>query len=235
MEGPNVQDPEELMKMIRQVLREELHLPRPDEGETLWPYFPFEFLVVEQRRLADRVRAQIVQELGSVARCRYSEEQADGMMRLLTGSGGRLVALKDLRSWVRGTRRLVIADPYVVAGNSSRSGGFDKSDKKSEAIAYAHELHEVLGDVAEIDLFFLPDPPREMKSALKKVAFKGRKIRFFPTTEIHDRVWIKDSNDARLVGTSFGGIGQKLAFILELPSDDRQRFCDELDRIRKST
>lgn len=233
MEEPRIPNSAELMKMIRQVLREELQLSRPDAEETLeWPCSPLEFLVREQRRLAERLREQIVQDVVT-ARCRFSEDQAGGVMRLLTGFGGRTVALKDLKSWVRGATRLVIADPYVIAGNSSRWGSLGKSAKKSDATAYAQELNAVLGDVEDIDVFFLPDPPKEMKSALKKEAFKGRRVRYFPTTEIHDRVWIKDATDARLVGTSFGGIGRKLAFILELPSEDRQRFSAELERIRR--
>jgi hypothetical protein len=56
----------------------------------------------------------------------------------------------------------------------------------------------------------------------------------YPTTEIHDRVWIKNSGQAKLVGTSFGGLSHKLAFIVDLPQDDVVLFMHELYRIQQN-
>ncbi len=50
---------------------------------------------------------------------------------------------------------------------------------------------------------------------------------------MHDRVWIKDGNRAKVVGTSFNGLGKKLAFILNLPESDLRAFQTQLPRIRK--
>ena len=42
--------------------------------------------------------------------------------------------------------------------------------------------------------------------------------------DVHDRVWIKDFHSAYVVGTSFNGLGDKCAFILSLPEEDRRDF-----------
>jgi hypothetical protein len=53
--------------------------------------------------------------------------------------------------------------------------------------------------------------------------------------EIHDRVWLKDETDAVVVGTSFNGLGNKCAFLLNLEAADASSFSAELRRIRSAT
>jgi len=50
------------------------------------------------------------------------------------------------------------------------------------------------------------------------------KLSLRTNSKIHDRVWIADKNTAFVIGTSFGGLGRRLAFLLDLPSEDLTRF-----------
>ena len=55
------------------------------------------------------------------------------------------------------------------------------------------------------------------------------------TDELHDRVWIVDSIRAYVIGASFNGLGNKCAFILELPEEDRRNFIKEVGLLRERT
>lgn len=184
-------------------------------------------LLAEIKKLLDDQRHNV--------RCRFSEEEAGGVLRMLTGGGERKAPLRDLRLWLKGAKRVVIADPYFMHGDPTSWGWGSLTDdeKKRKAEDYAEEVRQILGTVEEVDLFHLPGPPKEVQTAVRKKALKGKKVKAYETTEIHDRIWIRDGEDARIVGTSFGGIGRKLSFIVELPQDDRALFQTELNRIRK--
>lgn len=58
------------------------------------------------------------------------------------------------------------------------------------------------------------------------------KLEVYEVNDIHDRIWIKDLAKGVVVGTSFGGIGNKLTFILNLPKRDLQDLLQLLDGIR---
>ena len=58
------------------------------------------------------------------------------------------------------------------------------------------------------------------------------KLRNYPTGAIHDRVMIKDNDRAKMLGTSFGGLGSKIAFFVDLPEEDVTIFQKELHKIR---
>ncbi len=179
---------------------------------------------------------QILADRQDSIRCRFSDDDAGMVLKALTGPGvtGRSAPLRELRLWLKDAKRVVIADPYFMHGNTSGWGDLTDDEKKDRADAYADEVRQVLGPVAEVDVYHLPDPPKELRTAMKRIAFEGRRVTPHETTEIHDRVWIKDGNDARVVGTSFGGIGSKLAFIIALSEEDRTRFQEELRRIAAS-
>ena len=53
------------------------------------------------------------------------------------------------------------------------------------------------------------------------------------TKELHDRVWIFDQRRAFAIGTSFGGLTDKCAFILELSREDRERYVGKLRQVRE--
>jgi hypothetical protein len=59
-------------------------------------------------------------------------------------------------------------------------------------------------------------------------------LKLFVDYSLHDRVWIVNDNYAFIVGTSFGSIGNKVAFIVDLPSDDFSSFKKHLSKATKN-
>jgi len=185
-------------------------------------------------QLLGKIKSLLDAQTGTV-RCRFSAGEANGITHFLTAKGERKETLKDLRLWVKNAKHLIIADPYFMQGDPT---GWDwknlpDRDRKSKAHEYATEVAGILGDVSEVDIFHLPSPPKELRTAMKKVAFRGRNFTTYETTDIHDRVWIKDRDEARIIGTSFGGIGNKLSFMIALPDDDLNAFQGEIAKMKK--
>ncbi|TOM09059.1 hypothetical protein CGH83_22850 [Vibrio parahaemolyticus] len=67
----------------------------------------------------------------------------------------------------------------------------------------------------------------------KTLRSRNIKLTYIETNEIHDRVFIRDQDEAVLVGTSLGGYGNKLAFVLDLPNEDLENFKAALEKIRQ--
>ena len=59
-------------------------------------------------------------------------------------------------------------------------------------------------------------------------------LKLFVDYSLHDRVWIVNDNHAFIVGTSFGSIGKKVAFIIDLPNDDYISFKKHLMKATKN-
>ncbi len=59
-------------------------------------------------------------------------------------------------------------------------------------------------------------------SKIRKLSYQNKcKLTLTPSSVFQDRIWIKNSKQAILVGNSFGGIGLvRLSFILELPNEE---------------
>jgi hypothetical protein len=221
-----------ILDFFRKVLREELQ-NRPTIN--LWS--------LERKDLLHDIKNMIEESQSSrpALRCRFSPDQSPDIQHFLSGPNNRDEPLKDLRRWLRDADKLIIADPYFMNGNLSGWGleGLNGNDKvaklKIKAEQYAREVDSVLGKVRDLEIFHLPGPNRQVKTALKRIAFVGRPpVRLVETTVIHDRVWIKNGNEARIIGTSFGGIGEKLAFMLKLPDSDLREFLDALVKIREA-
>jgi hypothetical protein len=135
-------------------------------------------------------------------------------------------ARKILKSKLRNAETLTICDPYIL----------DKP--KSENVKdYVGQLLSVLplDTLRSLDVVYdasreNPSVFRELRRRLSKSSITCRR---FADDSIHDRVWIVDKNSAFVVGTSFGGLGKRLAFLLDLPYDDLANFKKYLFRSRK--
>ena len=55
-----------------------------------------------------------------------------------------------------------------------------------------------------------------MKAKLKE----GRNVTIYDTNLIHDRYILKNNSEGKMIGTSFGGIGNKVFTVLDLPRED---------------
>ena len=158
--------------------------------------------------------------------CQLKEDE--NVFHLISNLSSYKEAIKDFGSWLVGADSLIVADPYFFS--------FSKSEVHRTESDYTEALIKILPNkLEEVEIFHLPGPNKRIFRNLKKHC-KNKGIRFknFSTTEIHDRVWIKNNTDGKVIGTSFGGLGNKIAFILDLPEDDKNKFIRELYRIRSA-
>jgi hypothetical protein len=59
----------------------------------------------------------------------------------------------------------------------------------------------------------------------------GRRVRHFSSDDLHDRFIIKDRQEAKAIGTSFGGFGAKFFALLDLSPQDAAEVRSELSRL----
>jgi len=164
-----------------------------------------------------------------ISLCRMVTEEGGNAIQLMTNTGdtARKEAIEYLHEGLSGAKQLVICDPYFLISNS-----------KTSNIDYLSGINEVIPKtVKNIELYVKPRKRDADVAAKFTKLCKDRKIKLIcrKTNELHDRVWIVDSKYAFVIGASFNGLGNKCAFILELPEEDRRNFIKELDCIRKRT
>lgn len=197
-------------------------------------YF-FEREYYSVRELQDQIH-QLSKQVGELSNrrteCALSDksENHDGVMQLLTGLPNRAKQeRKYLDRQLHGAERLTIADPYFFSW-SGPNKIFEKESKYTDFI-----LQLIPQSVKYLEVFHLPGPNSRITHKFEKM-IRSRKIkaRYIETNEIHDRVFIRNDCDAVLLGTSLGGYGNKLAFILPIPEEDLAVFSTELERIRNA-
>ncbi|MGM8063212.1 hypothetical protein [Vogesella indigofera] len=165
----------------------------------------------------------------SNAMCRYSGEGDGQIVRLITGVGelARVEAVRYLNQCLSGARQLTICDPYFL----QPYGRMPKAN-------YVAAIKDVIPkQVSQIELFVKPRKrDAEVAEGFNEFC-KERSIKLTcrRTDAIHDRVWIVDSSRAYVVGTSFNGLGNKCAFILDLPDEDMRGFFKEIGFLREQT
>ena len=159
--------------------------------------------------------------------CQVAKRDSELLHHLIAPIGAYRESIKYIDTWLKDAETLIVTDPYFYQ--------YDKGTYRTHT-EYSETLTSILPrKLGKLDVFHLPGPHGHIKNKVEKYCRDhGIKLRNYPTNEIHDRVWIKNSNSAKVVGTSFGGIGNKLAFILDLPVQDLQSFKVELHRIRVS-
>jgi hypothetical protein len=154
-----------------------------------------------------------------------SESDEQSTLRLITGLGPeeRNNAILYLSDKLAGTKSLTICDPYFL-----------KKQKSVPAKVTATEFVELLPQTLKrIELFTKPRARDKEFADHLNAGLRGRGIRLVhrKTEKVHDRVWIKDFDEAFVVGTSFNGLGNKCAFILDLPQSDKRQFISSLNEI----
>jgi len=140
-------------------------------------------------------------------------------------SGERQKSVRTLKSSIKHARTLTICDPYIFhvpQGTTDR--GYIKELISTLPVDTLKHLDVVYRGTHSDEL------AQEFKAAMKRHAVT---LGLFVDESIHDRVWVVDAETAFLVGTSFGGIGNKTSFILELPPEDLRDFKTYLHELRK--
>ncbi len=162
-----------------------------------------------------------------VSSCCMAGEEVNDVRSLMIGRGSaaREDAIAKLNDKFYGAKKLVICDSYFL-----------KRNKKHLVKEYLNWIDTVIpATVNSIDLYVKPkmrdtDIALQFNYLCKK---RGIKLTCCKTEEIHDRVWIIDSKRAFVIGTSFNGLGEKFAFTLELPDEDRDKFIQEITSLKK--
>ena len=189
-----------------------------------YPFWDEEF-EYSLRRLDQKVDALLERPAPS---CRMASEEGTNVMQLMTGVGvaARTEAIDYLRNGFGGAKQVVICDPYFLLSN-----------KTSKADYLAGIDAVIPNTVKTIELYVKPKKrDAEVAAGFTKLCQdRGIKLTCRKTEELHDRVWIIDSTRAFVVGASFNGLGNKCAFILELPEQDRQNFIKEVGLLRERT
>lgn len=177
---------------------------------------------------------RIEERLSSVGyrHCALAEgKNANSYMHLITGVEGRhREERKSITSWLSGTGTLTIVDPYFFL--FAKENKIFRTQEK-----YVEWLLDLFPKGLErLDVFHLPSPNRRIVASITQhCKMKRISLGKWETTEIHDRVLIKDGIEAKAIGTSFGGFGNKIAFVLDLPKEDLDVFRKELHRIKSQT
>ena len=186
-----------------------------------WYWFPSARPEAQLEQITNWLRA--IEERLEDARCRASlPDEGRSLAYLVTGIDGDK-GHDDLMSWLHDCHTLEIADPYFFQMGSYR-----------DPYLLVEEFHGLLPRcLRRVTIYHRPKPH---KLLFESFAACMRRLdintQYFRTTVLHDRVWIKNGNSAKVVGTSFNGLGNKLAFILNLPEADRNSFQEQMSAIR---
>lgn len=153
-------------------------------------------------------------------------DQMPPIQMLVAGHSGAREALKDIKEWLRGAEKISICDPYIMHRPKS---GLYKSDED-----YVSYISSLIPETVKSIKFYGQGFTSEVKSKLLMSLKEGRNILFFSTPEIHDRYIIKDLDECRIIGTSFGGMGNKIFTVLPLPNEDLATLKKYLRQIEKN-
>jgi hypothetical protein len=175
-------------------------------------------------QLDDRIneRLQKIRDAWREQERQEEQRRAAGLppTRSLFLPGSRADSVRTLKGIVAGARRLTICDPYFLAA----SGGQEQS--------LLTDLRQLLPLKTLQSLYVIYSSAfnQILKDGLQELCAQNKiLLRLSRDSSFHDRVWIIDDRRGYLVGTSFGGIGKKLSFILDLPREDLQELWKYLE------
>ncbi|MGP8436151.1 hypothetical protein ACT2FY_18210 [Paraburkholderia fungorum] len=176
------------------------------------------------------LREEIRARSQDTVRCAYTDDRSN-VLEMLSGLPGRLDNdVKYISKKTFSNEWMIIADPYFLQW-SGPNRAFASEKKYIEFIA-----NLIPYKLERLELFILPGPhKRVFKKFNDQIRSRGTHVKYWETSEIHDRVIIRDNNTATLMGTSFGGYGNKLSFVLDIPPKDLENFMSELKRIRETS
>lgn len=169
-------------------------------------------------------------------RCPYIEEPyiMKMMMAPTRPDDSRKEACTDLRAFTKGSKELLIIDPYFYKARAK--------DEYSETVDEIKELlnlpNKKLEKIVIVSDFISDsggfktnnyDP--DMRNAFTTM-LRTENIEFeeYQYGKLHDRIWIADGNKGVMLGQSFNGLGKKLGLILDIPTFELKKvkeFCEE--------
>jgi|TARA_R110001592_G_scaffold147042_4_gene371474 hypothetical protein len=224
-------------KLLSILEKERLEENIDDIVDNIWMDIEYYALIISQQQYYDHLarkrlsriegKLDTILESNSRGKCQFSKGDDESILHLITGVGldERNKAIKHLSEKLKGAKSLTICDPYFL----KKYKGASPSETAIEFVGILPKSLKTL------DLYVKPRiRDKEFADCLNSELQKtGIKLLSRKTEEIHDRVWIKDFNDAFVVGTSFNGLGNKCAFILDLPQEDQRQFLTSLNEISR--
>lgn len=196
-------------------------------------FYPMSRLGVHRHllELQDQIRGlrdEVVRAREKPVRCAYTEDRGQ-VIHMLTGVSGEVERdQKYLKKKSHSNEWLIITDPYFL-----------QWDGPNKAFASEKQYTEYIVDyiprgLKKLELFILPGPNKRIRKKFNdRIRSRGTLISYWETNEIHDRTIIRDNMTGTMMGTSFGGLGNKLAFVLDIPGEDLTLFMEQLNRIRE--
>ncbi|MFD1122435.1 hypothetical protein ACFQ2T_07980 [Methylophilus flavus] len=160
--------------------------------------------------------------------CAYSADRGNHL-QMLTGIPGRVGEdHKYIKKKAHSNNWMIITDPYFLQWD-----GPNKAFPSEKA--YTQFIVDFIPrELKKLELFILPGPNKRIyKKFNAQIRSRGTSISYWETNEIHDRTIIRDNDTGTMLGTSFGGYGNKISFVLDIPSKDLIGFKSQLERIKK--
>ncbi|HIF9107389.1 TPA: hypothetical protein ACX6SG_000717 [Photobacterium damselae] len=174
------------------------------------------------RRELEEIRAQ----LHSVSRnqgCRYSSESS-GDLSLIITKENKDDGIKAIKNWLKkNPRTLRIIDPFIFA--------FDER-KKPEHIANLNAYVRYVCDfipkgLNEVHIYSNESPNQKVVAEFEKVLAENDTTMIrYESSDIHDRFFIRNDTAAKVMGTSFTGLGAKLSMFASLESEDLDNLLE---------
>jgi len=135
----------------------------------------------------------------------------------------RYTALEKLREFSQGAEKLIICDPYFYGGEAASSRNYideivKASRIKAKQLTRVHVIFSSKGGQTKKII-------RDFKQACSDNRIFYTEA---DTDIVHDRFWIKDDISGLIIGTSLGGLGNRLSFISEMGKYDLVQLLDYL-------
>ncbi|EDZ55352.1 hypothetical protein ACVNRM_04210 [Bacillus paranthracis] len=120
--------------------------------------------------------------------------------------------IEILKKFLTNSSEAIIIDPFFYKGAAEQS-----------VESYIDELKDVFSNFTSISRIHIIYNQSHCNGNIRKTFIDNSncKITDIHSSEIHDRIWIKDRKQGKLVGSSFNGLGRsKICFIVNLPKQD---------------
>jgi len=215
-------------KEIIETLLEELSSEENLNEEMLryydyWHYKHYRFYRDAENEIR-KLRRTIEKKLERVdVNCPLAKGSSDSnVLEMLTGLSMRNEGLKEIRDFTKNTENLIVIDPYIYGGETGNSKKYIDEFTKSSRLQSLKKLHIVYSSKH--------GNTKAIKNGIETISKEvGCTFSDVDNSSIHDRIWISDRQRAITVGTSLGGLGNRLCFILQLPKVDLENLLEYLD------
>lgn len=205
-------------KLLRRIENSEDKNIVSDFREIFWHrLYPFydNYLIEKLDEISEKLNNRSFQcpyseKTGGTQQFMIAPEEVQSNMKNIRNTG-----LQEIRDFTSNCQELIIIDPYIFGGEAKNASTYIEEFKRCSRID-----NKKLTNV-HIIYSSKHGNTRAIKNGIKKLASDNNcTLTSYHSDKIHDRIWIKDKSEAIVVGTSFGGIGNRLCFILKLPKDD---------------